>query len=115
MIAGRSSTERLHGAVIAASFLAFSQAPSAIWPISGLRFLAPSRFECKHLMTPKVQRISNRTIKQTARIRSRLTTANAYQLARLDRVAHRNPTAVLGVLEFWLGPETIESETRVDC
>lgn len=33
---------------------------------------------------------------------------------RLERVARREPVAVLGVLEYWLAPQTGEGETRAD-
>lgn len=39
----------------------------------------------------------------------------ALNLRKLNRVAHREPTAVLGVLKLWLGSEMAEGETRDDC
>jgi hypothetical protein len=34
--------------------------------------------------------------------------------ARLGRVARREPTTVLGVLEYWLSPQSAGSKPRVD-
>ena len=65
-------------------------------------------------MSSKLQHGSHRTIEHTVRILARTTTAGAHLLRSLDRVAQRDPTAVLGVLEFWLGRETVESDTRGD-
>jgi hypothetical protein len=36
------------------------------------------------------------------------------QRGRLNRVAGRDPAAVLGVLEYWLAPQTGEGESRAD-
>jgi hypothetical protein len=66
-------------------------------------------------MSPKLQRAAGRQIEHTIGTLSRPTTTNTDQLRRLNRVAHRDPTAVLGVLEFWLGPNAVESEPRGNC
>jgi hypothetical protein len=93
---------------------AFSQALAAIWPISGLRFFVP-QLRCKYLMSPELQRGKFRTIEHANRSFPRPTMTNADQLRRFNRVARREPTALVGVLEFWLGPDMAEGETRGDC
>ncbi len=35
--------------------------------------------------------------------------------SRLNELARRDPAALVGVLGFWLAPQPLESESRVDC
>jgi hypothetical protein len=66
-------------------------------------------------MSPKQKSAGRQQIEHTIRILARPTMPNADHLRRLNRAAHRDPTAVLGVLEFWLGPEPFESAPRGNC
>ena len=35
-------------------------------------------------------------------------------VSRVNQFARRDPAALLGVLEFWLAPQSLESESRAD-
>jgi hypothetical protein len=37
------------------------------------------------------------------------------KLRRLNRIARREPRAFVGVVQFWLGLQGAEGETRGDC
>jgi len=66
-------------------------------------------------MSPDRESRSILGVQQAVRMSLRLATANALPLIRLNHLARREPTALLGVMQYWLGPDLAESETRGDC
>jgi hypothetical protein len=66
-------------------------------------------------MSPNARSILNLQAAQPISRQLGASASLAHKLLRLNQVAVREPTAVLGTLQFWLGAQSDESEPRGDC